>query len=221
MEAADLAVPALLSGLLLYFGWLLGRTVKRRIRESLLGRQKRTNYRLRRVIKSYAEAYSHLIDEEEVKRLEEKYLADAEEPGELSEELRNSIEPQALAARLEERVEEGIKEGVSLGRRAGAEEDTAVSPRLRQPEELRFRHTYVVGKTGYGKTNLIRHLAFQDLKAGRGVGILTPEADLIRDKVLPFIPEDRVEDVIYFNPGDQERPVPLTPSTLRRARTRT
>lgn len=101
-----------------------------------------------------------------------------------------------------------------MGERVGREEESVVSPRLRQPEELRTRHTYLVGKTGYGKSNLIRHLVFQDMEEGRGVGVLTPEADLIRDKILPFIPADRAEDVIYFNPNDQKRPVPFNPFRL-------
>lgn len=179
-----------------------------------MNRRKKKNRRLRKVIRAYREAYPHLIDEREAERLEGKYLAPEKQPGKPSGESPELIEPEALAERIGDRVEEKVDGGVSLGERPGPEEEIDISPGLQQPKELRTRHTYLVGKTGYGKSNLIRHLAFQDMEEGRGVGILTPEADLIRDKILPFIPEDRVEDVIYFNPGDQERPIPFNPFHL-------
>ena len=75
------------------------------------------------------------------------------------------------------------------------------------PED-RAQHLYIVGKTGLGKSTLLRNLILQDLYAGRGVGLLDPHGDLARD-VLDAIPRGRTNDVLYFNPGDLSRPVGL------------
>lgn len=72
------------------------------------------------------------------------------------------------------------------------------------PQELRDRHTYVVGKSGSGKTTLLTWMAFQDLHEGRGMAFLSPEAETLRDELLPYLPPSRVEDVIYFNPADEQ-----------------
>lgn len=71
----------------------------------------------------------------------------------------------------------------------------------------RRRHFYIIGKTGVGKSEQLKTMILQDIKAGRGVGVLDPH-DLI-EKLLPLIPPERAEDVIYFNPGDIERPMGL------------
>jgi len=78
---------------------------------------------------------------------------------------------------------------------------------LLAPED-RAQHLYIVGKTGLGKSTLLRNLILQDLYAGRGVGLLDPHGDLARD-VLDAIPRGRTNDVLYFNPGDLARPVGL------------
>lgn len=82
------------------------------------------------------------------------------------------------------------------------------------PDKYRDKHIYIVGKSGYGKTNFLRHLIFQDLAAGNGLGILAPEYEMLNDEILPFIPNERIQDVIYFNPADIERPVVLNPLHL-------
>ncbi len=82
------------------------------------------------------------------------------------------------------------------------------------PDEYRDKHLYVVGKSGYGKTNFLRYLILQDLSRGNGIGLLAPEMEMLTEEILPFIPEDRVEDVIYFNPKDLEFPVVLNPLYL-------
>lgn len=72
----------------------------------------------------------------------------------------------------------------------------------------RRRHTYVIGKTGSGKTEFIKNLALQDIKAGRGVAVIDPHGDLA-DDLMSLIPKSRIDDVIYFNPSDLERPMGL------------
>jgi TraM recognition site of TraD and TraG len=78
---------------------------------------------------------------------------------------------------------------------------------LLAPED-RAQHLYIVGKTGLGKSTLLRNLILQDLYAGRGVGLLDPHGDLARE-VLDAIPKERTGEVLYFNPGDLARPVGL------------
>jgi Helicase HerA, central domain len=78
---------------------------------------------------------------------------------------------------------------------------------LLHPED-RAQHLYVVGKTGLGKSTLLRNLILQDLYAGRGVGLLDPHGDLARE-ILDAIPKARTGEVLHFNPGDLARPVGL------------
>jgi hypothetical protein len=78
---------------------------------------------------------------------------------------------------------------------------------LLAPED-RAQHLYIVGKTGLGKSTLLRNLILQDLYAGRGVGLLDPHGDLARE-VLDAVPRERTGEVLYFNPGDLARPVGL------------
>lgn len=82
------------------------------------------------------------------------------------------------------------------------------------PVQYRDKHIYVVGKSGYGKTNFLRYLILQDINAGYGVGVLAPEFEMLQEEILPFIPDHRKEDVIYFNPSDVECPVVLNPLHL-------
>lgn len=72
----------------------------------------------------------------------------------------------------------------------------------------RFRHFYVIGQTGTGKSTILQTMIRQDLNLGNGVCVIDPHGDLIED-ILPFIPKSRIQDVIYFNPGDTERPMGL------------
>ncbi|MAG59172.1 hypothetical protein CMO96_00045 [Candidatus Woesebacteria bacterium] len=75
-------------------------------------------------------------------------------------------------------------------------------------DDDRRRHMYIVGKTGTGKTELLKDLIMQDIKEGNGLCFMDPHGDAIQD-ILKMIPPERAEDVIYFNPGDTERPMGL------------
>lgn len=72
----------------------------------------------------------------------------------------------------------------------------------------RMRHTYIIGKTGTGKSELLIELIKQDIKEGRGVCVIDPHGDLIED-TLRFIPPQRAEEVVYFDPADTDRPMGL------------
>ncbi|PIZ44938.1 hypothetical protein CO180_00975 [candidate division WWE3 bacterium CG_4_9_14_3_um_filter_41_6] len=74
--------------------------------------------------------------------------------------------------------------------------------------EDRRRHMYVIGKTGTGKTTLLRNMIIQDIRAGNGVAVIDPHGDLF-DYVLDYIPQERVDDVVIFSPSDFEYPVAL------------
>ncbi|MBI2012695.1 DUF87 domain-containing protein [Candidatus Curtissbacteria bacterium] len=73
-------------------------------------------------------------------------------------------------------------------------------------DDDRRRHVYVIGKTGTGKTELLKYLVMQDIRAGHGVAFIDPHGDAAED-ILTQIPPERAEDVIYFNPADTERPI--------------
>lgn len=70
----------------------------------------------------------------------------------------------------------------------------------------RRQHMYILGKTGTGKTALLKNLALQDIRAGHGIGIIDPHGEFV-EEVLSQIPEERMKDVIYFNPVDSEYPI--------------
>jgi hypothetical protein len=74
--------------------------------------------------------------------------------------------------------------------------------------EDRFRHFYVIGQTGTGKSSILQVMARQDLRNKRWIAVMDPHGDLARD-LLNFIPKERADDLIYFDPGDLSRPMGL------------
>lgn len=70
----------------------------------------------------------------------------------------------------------------------------------------RERHMYVIGKTGMGKSTLLENMAIQDIRNGEGFAFIDPHGSAV-DKLLDYIPADRVKDVVYFAPFDMENPV--------------
>lgn len=72
----------------------------------------------------------------------------------------------------------------------------------------RRRHTYVIGKTGMGKTNLVQNMAIQDIQNGDGVAIMDPHGEFA-EECLKAVPAERIKDVIYFNPADTEFPIAM------------
>lgn len=70
----------------------------------------------------------------------------------------------------------------------------------------RRRHTYLIGKTGMGKTTMLEHMVYSDIVSGNGLALVDPHGDFA-EKILDFIPSSRVNDVIYFNPADTDWPI--------------
>ncbi len=74
----------------------------------------------------------------------------------------------------------------------------------------RRRHMWAIGKTGTGKSTLIANMAIDDIKKGRGMAIIDPHGDL-SEIILDYIPKNRIDDVIYFNPADTDYPIAINP----------
>ena len=70
----------------------------------------------------------------------------------------------------------------------------------------RRRHMYIVGKTGMGKSTMMENMAIQDIRNGKGVCFIDPHGDLVQN-ILNYVPKERVNDVVYFNPSDLENPI--------------
>ena len=70
----------------------------------------------------------------------------------------------------------------------------------------RRRHMYVIGKSGMGKSTLLENMIAQDINKGRGLAVVDPHGDLA-EKIIRYIPDRRVEEVVYFNPADAEYPI--------------
>ena len=75
-------------------------------------------------------------------------------------------------------------------------------------DEDRRRHVYLVGQTGTGKSTLLGNMVIEDIKAGKGLAVIDPHGTLV-DLILGHIPKERMEDLIYFDPGDLWRPMGL------------
>jgi len=110
-----------------------------------------------------------------------------------------------LAFEIQQRINE--KQGTILGYQPFG--DFKLDVKLE--EDFRDRHVYVIGKSGSGKTNLLRSMIYQDIEKERGIGIIAPEQEMITEEILPYIPEHRIDDVIYFNPADTDCPVSFNP----------
>jgi len=70
----------------------------------------------------------------------------------------------------------------------------------------RDRHMYVIGKTGMGKSTMLENMAIQDLRNGEGLAFIDPHGGTV-DRLLDYIPENRIKDVVYFAPFDLEHPI--------------
>jgi energy-coupling factor transporter ATP-binding protein EcfA2 len=72
----------------------------------------------------------------------------------------------------------------------------------------RDRHLYVIGKTGMGKSTLLENMAIQDIRNGEGLVFLDPHGATV-ERLLDYVPESRINDVVYFAPFDMEHPIAL------------
>lgn len=74
----------------------------------------------------------------------------------------------------------------------------------------RSRHVYVLGQTGTGKTKLLELLTLSDIYYDQGFAVIDPHGDYAAS-MLSFIPDRRIDDVVYFNPADTAYPIGFNP----------
>ena len=70
----------------------------------------------------------------------------------------------------------------------------------------RSKHFYVIGKSGMGKSTLLENMAVQDIQSGNGIVFIDPHGGTA-ERLLEYIPESRIKDVIYFAPFDMQYPI--------------
>jgi len=95
-----------------------------------------------------------------------------------------------------------MDEGVILG----VNEYRGEKKQIRLGQKDRRRHTYVIGATGMGKSVFLKNVAFQDMMDGRGFAFIDPHGD-VTEELLSMVPPERIDDVVYFDPGDLENPI--------------
>ena len=95
-----------------------------------------------------------------------------------------------------------MTEGLFLG----TNEYRGAEKKIYLGEKDRRRHMYVIGQTGMGKSVFLENLAFQDMCDGHGFAFIDPHGDAV-EALLKRVPEERIDDVIYFDPADIEHPV--------------
>ena len=88
----------------------------------------------------------------------------------------------------------------------GENHHRGASQRVTVGDEERLQHMHIVGASGTGKSTLLLQLITQDLERGNGIAVLDPHGDLI-DEVLGRIPDQRISDVIVFDPSDEAWPI--------------
>lgn len=99
-----------------------------------------------------------------------------------------------------------LKQDVDLDVVIGVNHHHGVKTQLGLTESERERHMYIIGGTGNGKTTMLQYQIIQDMQNGKGVAVIDPHGDMA-ETLLRYVPEDRIKDVIYFNPDDISRPI--------------
>lgn len=103
---------------------------------------------------------------------------------------------------------DGPTQQMDEGFMIGYNEFRGVKKKIRVSTNDRRRHVYFIGQTGTGKSVLLENLAYQDMMDGRGFAFVDPHGDSV-EKLLGMVPRERVEDIIYFDPGDMSNPIGL------------
>ncbi len=74
----------------------------------------------------------------------------------------------------------------------------------------RNTHTYIIGKTGAGKTKLLELLMSSDIAKNKGVILLDPHGDTARN-ILHYVPKERVSDTLYIDFTDRDFVIGFNP----------
>jgi hypothetical protein len=145
------------------------------------------------IFRRFKEHHCFILNTEEMASLYHLPLKNAETPNILWLTARQAAAPVNLPA-------EGLLLGTNTYR--GVKHDVRIKPLDR------LRHTYIIGKSGVGKSVLLANMAIQDILDGHGLCMIDPHGDLI-DDVLRRVPPERADDVIIFAPADIERPLSI------------
>ena len=116
--------------------------------------------------------------------------------------------PTAQVQRQMSKQVDGPTEVMDEGFLLGYNEFRGTKKPIRLSTNDRRRHTYIIGQTGTGKSVLLENLAYQDMMDGKGFAFVDPHGDSA-EALLGKVPKERVEDIIYFNPGDMANPIGL------------
>jgi hypothetical protein len=116
--------------------------------------------------------------------------------------------PSSQVQRQQSKQVDGPTQIMDEGFLLGYNEFRGVKKPIRLSTNDRRRHTYIIGQTGTGKSVFLENLAYQDMMDGRGFALIDPHGDLV-ENLLGKVPKERVEDIIYFNPGDMTHPIGL------------
>lgn len=95
-----------------------------------------------------------------------------------------------------------ISDGILLG----TNEYRGMKKEIKLNVNDRRRHMYVIGASGMGKSVFLKNIAYQDMLDGKGFCFIDPHGD-VTEELLSMVPEDRIDDVIYFDPSDMEYPI--------------
>lgn len=129
-----------------------------------------------------------------------------------SEELVSLVHPPSAAVRVGQlkRVGQKTKAAPAITRGhsliLGENQHGGVTQQITLSAEQRTRHLYTIGSSGTGKSTLLLSCIIQDIEQGNGVAVCDPHGDLI-DQILARIPEARFDDVVLFDPSDEEYPI--------------
>ncbi|HTI69385.1 MAG TPA: type IV secretory system conjugative DNA transfer family protein [Candidatus Limnocylindria bacterium] len=100
----------------------------------------------------------------------------------------------------------GENGGVYLGENV----HEGVASDVRLPLSIRLNHCHILGGSGTGKSTLLALMACQDILMGQGIAVIDPHGDLI-ETLLPHIPVERLDDVILFDPSDDDYAIAFNP----------
>lgn len=171
------------------FNQVTHRRIKKFIKEFFFHKKNVRDFIYRR----FYQRVSSILNTEEMASLYHFPLKNAETPNILWLTARQSAAPINLPT-------EGLLLGTNVYR--------GVTKDIRIKSDDRLRHTYIVGKSGVGKSILLANMAIQDVINGHGICLIDPHGDLIQD-VLEHTPPERADDVIIFSPADIERPMSI------------
>lgn len=147
----------------------------------------------RSIYRAFFHSYSLILNTEEMVSLWHMPLPNNETPNIEWLKARKAAPPTNLPS-------EGVVLGYSSYR--------GVKKEVRLKKSDRRRHVYIIGQTGTGKSTIMKNMMIQDMQNGEGCCVIDPHGDFALD-MLKNVPKNRVDDVIYFNPVDTERPMSL------------